>query len=961
MKFLRFVAVFYACVSTISLLAQDSPKRDAAIVGKVLDNNGRPVVSAKVSLTGTITENAESDVDGAYNFKVSEGKYKISIDAAGFDIFEDSLFVQAAGTAYLTSVLEKTKEIIGGVSISAKKQYKPNTIAGSIQAKVLSVQMVEALSIEEMGKTTIKNTADALKRIPGATISEGKFANIRGMFDRYNAGYLNGAPLPSTESDRKAFSFDVIPSGLLDGIVVIKSATPDLIGDFGGGVIKINTKSIPEKEISTINIGFQYNSITTGQAVRSFDMESANYFGLIASSQQIPTLDPRMKTDFVQPEVNVAETKKFDNNWTIKPYSSPITPKFSYTYGKPFKIKKMDAGLMVSYNYALSQRFTKGVVDSRDFSDNRLIKHFDDSSLITSVQNGGIINFSVKVNKRNRLDFRNLYSLTYDANSTVRFGLADRDNQSYSEGYSNMVNMNRLLSSQINGTHATGKTGSLSWLVNLGATKRQVPDFRIAQYAIPDNDRSQRMLVYNQFFYAGTGRFFSKMLENTVSSSVDYAQNVKFFHLEHVFKAGAFYQNRTRDFDSRQFAFGPLTVVDPVYTQDLPEKNLGADNISVDGTYLIEKTRNDKDDYTAFSRNYAAYSMLETRVPVFKAAGKQYDLRLIYGLRVEYFKQQLKNRYLTAINKIMANPAANMDFLPSINVIMPLTPKSNFRMAAYNTVNRPELRELAPFTFYNFNINSEIRGWDSLNRAQLRNAEVRYEWFANKQDLVSIGFFYKKITNPIEFRLDPTQALIRTFTYQNEKVATNYGIELELRKNLGSFIRVFGASWLKYFTLYANGSLISSAIKFGDGGSRPLQGQSPYVVNASLFYQNNKGFQVNANFNKIGPRIAYIGLPSNLQPFGADIYEFGRSMLDLQLGKSFGKKENSVIKVTFGDILAQTSVFYQDLDQNPKTPNKMGNGKYDKQEYNEVTKKGDNTLFSYTNGRTISVSYSYTF
>ena len=130
MKFLRFVAVFYACVSTISLLAQDSPKRDAAIVGKVLDNSGRPVVSAKVSLTGTITENAESDVDGAYNFKVSEGKYKISIDAAGFDIFEDSLFVQAAGTAYLTSVLEKTKEIIGGVSISAKNNTSPIPLPG---------------------------------------------------------------------------------------------------------------------------------------------------------------------------------------------------------------------------------------------------------------------------------------------------------------------------------------------------------------------------------------------------------------------------------------------------------------------------------------------------------------------------------------------------------------------------------------------------------------------------------------------------------------------------------------------------------------------------------------------------------------------------------------------------------------------------------------------------------------
>lgn len=939
--------------------AQDAITAKGVISGKVLNENGGGILEAKVYVNGETEASITTDVEGTFTAKVNLGWVKLIVEMEGYVSKEDSLQVVAGTTAYYTCVLNKI-ERGGAVDIKVKKAAKTSTAVGAIQTKMLSLQMVEAISAEDMGKTTIRTTSDALKRIPGATISEGKFANVRGMFDRYNAGYLNGAPLPSTESDRKAFSFDVIPAGLLDGIVVIKSATPDLVGDFGGGVIKINTKSIPEKFTQSVSFGFQYNTITTGKSIHAFEMQSSNYFGIMSKSQQIPTLDAAMKTDYIQPEFNVEQTKKFDNNWNIKSYTAPVSPRFSYTIGKPFKIKKMDAGMMLSYNYSMTQRFTNGLVQNMDYGDNHLVKQFHDSSNITNVQNGGVANFSLKINKRNRLDFKNLFSLTYDASSTVRAGLVDAENQNFGEGFSNMVNLNRLISSQLNGVHAIGKEGSLNWLVNLGATKRQIPDFRIAQYSIPENDRSARNIIYNQFFYAGSGRFFSTLYENTVSASVDYSRNVKIGKIENMFKTGLFNQYRTRSFDSRQFAYGPLTKSGE-FSQNMPSTDLGIGNISTaaTGTYLIEKTRNDKDDYTAFSSNTAVYAMMETRFPMFKAAGKVYDLKFIYGARVEMFKQQLKNRYLTQIGKLMADPAQKTDVLPSVNMILPLNTKSNFRAAYYKTLNRPELRELAPFSFYNFNINSEVLGYTDLKRALIDNVDLRWERYSNKQDMISFGAFYKRILNPIEFRLETSQALIRTFTYQNEEVATNYGLELELRKNLGSFIKYVGWSWLKNFTFYANGALIRSEVEFGDGYKRTLQGQSPFVVNASLFYENTNGLQINASFNKIGPRIAYIGVPMNVQPFGANIYEFGRSILDLQISKNITK--TSVLKVTMGDLLAQSTVFYQDLDYNPKHPAVRGNGRYDNKPYDDATKTGDNTLFSYTNGRTITFSYIINF
>jgi len=343
----------------------------------------------------------------------------------------------------------------------------------------------------------------------------------------------------------------------------------------------------------------------------------------------------------------------------------------------------------------------------------------------------------------------------------------------------------------------------------------------------------------------------------------------------------------------------------------------------------------------------AAYAMFENNVPMFKKDGKSYDMKITWGVRYEQFKQQLKNKALSTMGRPLADPALTKDYLPSVNINAPLTRKSNLRFAYYKTVNRPELRELAPFAFYNFSINSEILGSQYLNRAILDNYDMRWEIYSNKEDMFSMGVFAKNIKNPIEFSLDPTQTQIRTFTYQNQSVAINRGIEMEMRKNMGSFIKYLGWSWLKNITLYANLALIESKVTFDGNQSRTLQGQSPYVVNTSIFYENKKGWQVNASFNKIGQRIAYIGLPVSAAKFGLDIYEYGRSILDVQVAKKIGK--NGLLRITFGDLLAQKSVFYQDMNHN---------GKYDEA---AVLGGGDNTLISFTNGRTINFGYSINF
>jgi outer membrane receptor protein involved in Fe transport len=923
----------------------------ALVVGKVLSDDGKPLADATVIFNEG--NYSSTDVDGQFKSTLQVGSSQYICIAKGYDTLTENFDVQIENN-FLTIILSNTQKM-KGVDISTKKKVKANTVTMAIETKKMAPGMVEAISAEDFQKTSIRTTSDALKRIPGATIMDGKFANIRGMFDRYNAGYLNGAPLPSTESDRKAFSFDIIPAALLDNIIVVKSATPDMIGDFGGGIIKINTKSIPEKLSQSVSIGFQYNSITTLKDVQTFSMLGSEYMGIPASEHKIPVLNS-MKPG-ASAAVNIEETKKFNNDWSIQTMKPMLSPRFSYSVGKPFKIGKKELGFLVSVNYALTQKYSRGLVENRDYGTNYVYKSFNDDVYGTNVQNGGIANLSFKINNKNRIDFRNLLSLTYDANTTVREGVSDKDNDMYSQAYSNMVSFNRLVSSQLNGTHSFGENKhSLNWVMNYGNTNREIPDFRIANYALPGN--IDRQLVINPFFNTGTGRFFSNLDENTYSASADYSYTMKLAKMTNIFKTGAYYQGRNRTFLSRQFVYGPLGT--SLYSNNMPEIDLATSKLSENSLFLSEIDVTDKGEYDAFSKLGAAYVMVENHVPLFVKETKTYSIKFIYGIRYESFEQELDNAYfrklsgITGVTRKMASPGVNSDWLPSINVSVPLSDKMTVRAAAYKTLNRPELRELAPFAFYNFNINSEILGNNKLQRATIDNYDVRWEFFGKKEDMISIGGFYKRITNPIEFSLDPTQPLIRTFTYQNERIADNYGIEIEARKNLGKLVVYTGLNFFKDLTFYGNLSLIKSEIKFGQNSngviSRPLQGQSPYVINLSLFYENKSGFQVNTSFNKIGQRIAYIGVPQSVQRYGADIYEYGRSVWDLQFGKKVGKK--GLVKLTIGDILAQKNVFYQDLDQN---------GALSDTEYNETTKTGDNVLFSFTNGTTITLNYSITF
>jgi outer membrane receptor protein involved in Fe transport len=283
-----------------------------------------------------------------------------------------------------------------------------------------------------------------------------------------------------------------------------------------------------------------------------------------------------------------------------------------------------------------------------------------------------------------------------------------------------------------------------------------------------------------------------------------------------------------------------------------------------------------------------------------------------------------------------------IDILPSLNLVFPITKRMNIRASYYKTVSRPEFRELAPFAFYNFLIDNILSGNPELKRAVIHNFDLRYEYAPGKGQIFSVSGFYKDFTDPIELinRTGTSGAPELYFTNVNKVV--NFGAELEYRLNLGFLKKSEDTTFWDNSTVYTNFSYIRSKVDLagviGSGTDRPLQGQSPYLINAGFSYFDEKsGWAFNASYNVVGQRIYIVG---NVQE--PSVWENGRNVVDVQLSKLI--QEKFEIKLNVKDLLAQDLVFFQDLNGNKK-----------------LDRGVDNPWQEINYGQTVTLSFKYLF
>ncbi len=507
---------------------------------------------------------------------------------------------------------------------------------------------------------------------------------------------------------------------------------------------------------------------------------------------------------------------------------------------------------------------------------------------------------------------KNIYNQSAD-DETINYEGAYYYNPDYRNVTSLRYVSRSLISSQLIGEHHVElmKGLKIDWNVNYAESKRDEPDARRYVY-VKDlyDEESEMQFLLDQSLAT---RFFGNLKDKNFGSALNFL--LKAFDSPEMpaIKLGVLYDRKDRHFDARTFGFknipgGNFAYEQKILTGDV-EQIFATENF---GNNFIEITEITKpsDSYTSYQDVLGTYLMFDFRL--FSS------LKVVTGIRYEYSVQQLESLNLKG-ESIKINPVYN-DFLPSINFTYSLNEEMNLRAAFSKTLARPEFRELAPFTYFDFQSNELVQGNVDLKRAIITNYDLRYEYYPKPGELLAVGLFYKSFQDPIEEVLISSSGFEPTRSFQNAEKANNYGLEIELRKSF-DFIN----NDLQSLSFVGNVSFIKSEISISSNGfqesSRPLQGQADYIINLGLYYDEAyTGISSSIIYNKVGERISKVGF-NNL----GDVIEKPRDQIDISLSKKFFGSLG--IKLTVKDLLAQDRLFIQKSPNGDKVAEKVKIGR----------------------------------
>jgi TonB-dependent receptor len=886
------------------------------IEGKVSDlATGSVVSGVSVSIDGDKTI-ASTSVDGYFVITVEAGKkYTIKLTSVGYQTKEiTDVEVVAGQVNNLYIFIEKatkTEDVVI-VRASARKE----TQAALITYQKNTTVVAQVVSAEAIKRSPDKNTGEVLKRVPGASVQEGKYLVVRGLADRYNQAMLNGTLLSSTEPDRKTFSFDILPSSMIDNIIINKSFIPELPGEWAGGLIQVNTKDVPARNFLNVQLGTGFNTQTLGNDFYDYKGSSTDFLGFDNGTRALPAnLPTKAAFAALTQEEKTAYASGFENIWSADKKSSTFTPSLnqSIAISGGFKTnvgKKNKLAAILAVNYNRSNRRTVYENQINTFQNNipDLSFNYFNKKYSQDILAGALVNITLQLGNNSKISFKNLLNVNTTNYTTLREG-KDFD------GASNVVlgdnikatelafKANTFFNTQLTGDHNIKKyDAKFHWFGSFNILDQYIPDQRRLQF-LQDNSADPsspyRAVIGGSNASQKSGsRYYGFLNDYIYTAGGDLSKDFKLGKLSQSVKGGYFFQVKDRLFDSRPFA---------IY---LPIENRDLRSLPVDQLFAPQNFGNGSDNKFAFnelsgiSYRYIANSILN-------AGFLQFDnqltekIRVVWGLRVEDFDQVIGSVKKEDPRHVYSKVT---DYLPGINATYKLNNKTNIRLSGSQTVIRPEFRELSTFQFYDFDLGATVAGFTGLTRTKVSNFDLRYELYPRGGELFTFGIFYKFFDKPIEAYFNPASGGASTYNFLNANEANSFGVEFEFRKKLD-----FNEA-LKNFTVQGNLSYIYNRVSgIGVDESRAMQGQSPYLLNAGIQYDLEKyGINTTLLFNQIGRRIAFVG--GSDQP---PIWENPRPLLDFQIAKKVLKNKGE-LKMNISDIINKEAVFYTDLNDNKK-------------------------------------------
>ena len=915
------------------------------IEGKVTDSKtGQPLTGVSV-INKANNKGAATNVDGRYFISI-DGASKVSLifsyngvtqQVDDIDVKEGQVTVQDLALTQR----EKTEE---AVVVRAPSTARRETVASLIALQKNTSVVASVVSAEAIRRSPDKNTGEVLKRVPGTSVQDGKYLVVRGLADRYNQAMLNGILLSSTEPDRKTFSFDIFPSSIIDNIVINKTFIPELPGEWAGGIVQVNTKDIPAKNFITVQIGTGFNTATIGKDFYDYKGSNTDFLGFDNGARSLPADIPR-RAVFGNLEANQKTpfASSFKNNWVATKKNNDINILNSSLQLSGGLVKPLGDKSKVAAIFALNYSKTNKnlAFENRIFSiqNNIASINFDynNNKYSQDILAGALANISFQLGRNNKISFKNILNVNTTNYATLRTGKDFETNPIIGDNIRATelaFKANTFFNTQVTGDHNINPIKvKFHWYGSFNILDQYVPDQRRLQYNQddPTNPSSPySLLVSASKTSQKTGsRYFGNLNDYIYTAGGDVGRSFNVNGSTQIVKAGYFFQVKDRLFNARPFAIYIPSGDNPVLRHLDQSVIFDPANFGngFDNKFALNEISGDRFRYIANSIMNAGFLQFDNQLLK--------KLRVVWGLRVENFDQligSVRKSDSRFVNNVIT------DYLPGVNFTYKLNDKTNIRLSGSQTVVRPEFRELSTFSFFDFDLGATVTGNSKLERTKITNLDARYELYPKSGELITLGVFYKKFLKPIELFANTTGAgSSNTFNYVNADDAKSYGVEFEFRKKLEA-IRA-----LKNFTLQGNLSYIYNRIPTL---KRPMQGQSPYLINFALQYDIEKaGINTTLLFNQIGRRIYYVGNTTLNGGSIADdtppVYEASRPLLDFQIAKKVIAKKGE-IKLNISDIFNRPANFYHDLNDNKK--------------YDKAT---DARALNRVYGTNISISFSY--
>ena len=895
-----FLILFFAFASVVTATAQGNNSQQgtdrSSIKGVVIDvKTKEPILGATVILTGT-SNGAATDFNGEFLIEnVPTGNQKIAISYTGYETQTMNVEVAKGLPTQLNIKLGDSPQLIEAVVVTTTRKTNTDIAVLSEIRKV--EQIAVGVSAAQIAKTQDRDASAVVKRVPGVSITDDRFVNIRGLAERYNTVLLNDVITPSTEVDVRAFAFDLVPSAAIDRLLVFKSGAAELPGEFAGGIIKIYTKTNADENGIQLGLATAYRTGTTFAQANTYTGSATDALGFDNGLRSnVMNLPDRLvlNDNRAASGAYYAALPNFysTNTSTIRP---DLRANIGYTHN--WKLGKQQLSTVTALNYSNTNMQPTEAVQNRyeGTKNDELAYTWTEKNYANNVRVGLMSNWAYTFNANNKLTFRNLF------NQIATNEFIDQEGANVIDGidrknYAFRYETKSILSSQLGGTHTISDSKLLTWTLGYGFTNRNEPDYRrftMSRTTGTDNPYQIDVPSTGTPSLTQAARFASNLYESAITGAANYEQKLGNADTKDPIKirAGVYTESKSRDFVARWFGY--INPNGATLTSGTPEQFFAPSNLANNSLYMYEGTNYD-DRYLAQSLLTAAYiGATIPFTPQFKA---------VLGVRGEYYRQQLQSLQRGSGVAINVDNAA-ITPLPSANFSYQLNDKNALRLAYSYTVNRPEFREIAPFSYYDFNMAVSKTGNPALKSATIQNVDLRYELYPSEGELVTVAAFYKQFTNPIEV-VGRAAGSGTSFSYANPQAAVSAGAEIELRKQV-----------IKNLTVVANASYIYSRVDAsnlqGQLTNRPLQGQSPYLANLGVFYQYNT-WQANLLYNIIGERIYAVGDLLGNQT----IYEMPRHQIDFNVSKTIGK--NIDVKLGVGDILNQAARLAIDTNENGK-------------------------------------------